>query len=99
MPKEFVCNLERFGFVPPGPGYEKGLYENKGTPNSSRMSSVCGIIFRAIFSCYTRSLHGMESKKIFSSLHMTDGLKEVAEALKEVTRGLVPAVSNAPVVT
>jgi len=28
-----------------------------------------------------------------------NGLKEVAEALKEVTRGLVPAVSNAPVVT
>jgi len=28
-----------------------------------------------------------------------NGLKEVAEALKEVTRGLMPAVSNAPVVT
>jgi hypothetical protein len=74
MGKEFVCNLERFGFVSPGPGYEKGCYENKGTPDSARMSSVSGMIFRAIFSCYTRSLNGMESKKIFSSLNMTDSL-------------------------
>jgi len=72
--KEFVCNLERFGFVPPGPGYKSMKYENKGTPDSSRMSSVSNMIFRAIFSCYTRSLNGMESKKIFSSLSMSDGL-------------------------
>ena len=72
--KEFVCNLERFGFVPPGVGYENKCYENKGTPNSSRMSSVCGIVFRQVFSCYTRSLNGMESKKIFSSLRLTDAL-------------------------
>ena len=74
MGKEFVCNLERFGFVPPGPGYKSMKYENKGTPDSSRMSSVSNMIFRAIFSCYTRSLNGMESKKIFSSLSMSDGL-------------------------
>jgi len=74
MGKEFVCNLERFGFVPPGPGYKSMKYENKGTPDSSRMSSVSNMIFRAIFSCYTRSLNGMESKKIFSSLNMSDGL-------------------------
>ena len=72
--KEFVCNLERFGFVPAGLGYKRGCYENKGTPDSSRMSSVSNMIVRAIFSCYTRSLNGMESKKVFSSLHMTDGL-------------------------
>jgi len=72
--KEFVCNLERFGFVPAGKGYSVGAFENKGTPNSSRMSSVSGMIYRAVFSCYTRSLNGMESKKIFSSLRMTDGL-------------------------
>ena len=72
--KEFVCNLERFGFVPKGAGFKNGLYENKGTPDSSRMSSVCGMIFRAVFSCYTRSLNGMESRKIFSSLHMSDGI-------------------------
>ncbi len=72
--KEFVCNLERFGFVPAGPGYKKGVYMNQGNPNSSRMSSVCGIIFRSVFSCYTRSLNGMESRKLFSSLNMTDGL-------------------------
>lgn len=72
--KEFVCNLERFGFVPPGPGFNSKCYMNQGTPDSPRMSSVSGMIFRAVFSCYTRSLNGMESKKIFSSLHMTDGL-------------------------
>lgn len=72
--REFVCNLERFGFVPEGVGYKNGYYENKGTPDSSRMSSVSGMIFRAVFSCYTRSINGMESKKIFSSLNMTDGL-------------------------
>jgi len=72
--KEFVCNLERFGFVPKGRGYENNLYENKGTPDSSRMSSVSNMVIRAVFSCYTRSLHGMESRKIFSSLHMSDQL-------------------------
>ena len=72
--KEFVCNLERFGFVPQGLGYKNKRYENKGTPDSSRMSSVCGIVFRQVFSCYTRSLNGMESKKIFSSLRLTDAL-------------------------
>lgn len=72
--KEFVCNLEMFGFVPQGLGYDNGCYENKGTPDSSRMSSVSNMVIRAVFSCYTRSLNGMESKKIFSSLNMTDGL-------------------------
>lgn len=72
--KEFVCNLEKFGFVPPGLGYKKKCYENKGTPDSSRMSSVSNMIIRATFSCYTRSLNGMESKKMWSSLNMTDSL-------------------------
>jgi len=72
--KEFVCNLERFGFVPNGPGYKNKCYENKGTPDSARMSSVSNMVIRAVFSCYTRSINGMESKKIFSSLSMTDGL-------------------------
>lgn len=72
--KEFVCNLEKFGFVPPGDGYNVGDFENKGTPDSSRMSSVSGMILRSIFSCYTRSINGMESKKIFSSLRMADSL-------------------------
>jgi len=72
--KEFVCNLEKFGFVPRGRGYETGYYENKGTPDSSRMSSVCNMIIRAVFSCYTRSINGMESRKIFGSLHMNDAL-------------------------
>ena len=72
--KEFVCNLERFGFVPQGSGYKNNYFENKGSPDSARMSSVTNMVYRAVFSCYTRSLNGMESKKIFSSLRMSDGL-------------------------
>jgi hypothetical protein len=72
--KEFVCNLERFGFVPEGDGFKEGLYENKGNPDSSRMSSVSNMIIRAIFSCYTRSINGMESKKMWSSLNLSDNL-------------------------
>ena len=72
--KEFVCNLERFGFVSKGDGFDNGVYENKGTPDSSRMSSVSNMIIRAVFSCYTRSLNGMESRKMWSSLNMTDNL-------------------------
>ena len=72
--KEFVCNLEKFGFVPEGPGYKNKIYENKGTPDSARMSSVCNMVIRAVFTCYTRSINGMESKKIFSSLNMHDNL-------------------------
>ena len=74
MGKEFVCNLEKFGFVPAGIGYSIGSYENRGTPDSSRMSSVMNMIVRAVFSCYTRSINGMESKKVFSSLNMNDSL-------------------------
>ena len=59
--KEFVCNLERFGFVPQGVGYIKKCYENKGTPDSARMSSVSNMVIRAVFTCYTRSINGMES--------------------------------------
>jgi len=72
--KEFVCNLEKFGFVPKGPGYTNNVFENKGNPDSSRMSSVSNMIIRAVFSCYTRSLNGMESRKMWSSLNMTDNL-------------------------
>ena len=72
--KEFVCNLERFGFVAKGVGFETGCYENKGSPDSARMSSVTNMIIRAVFSCYTRSLNGMESRKVFSSLNMSDNL-------------------------
>lgn len=72
--KEFVCNLERFGFVPKGPGYNNDVFENKGSPDSSRMSSISNMVIRAVFSCYTRSLNGMESRKMWSSLNMTDNL-------------------------
>jgi len=70
----FVVNLEEFGFVPKGIGYNKGEYENKGTPDSARMTMVSNMIFAITFLIYSRSLNGMESRKIFSSLSMTDQL-------------------------
>ncbi len=68
----FVVNLERFGFVPPGKGYTKKDFENKGTPDSARMTMVSNMIFGISFLVYSRSLGGMESRKIFHSLSMTD---------------------------
>jgi len=74
--REFKCNLEKFGFVPPGPGYEKGDYENKGTPDTSRMDSVAEIIYARAFIIYSRSLRGTESNKIFRSLSMSENLSQ-----------------------
>ena len=70
----FVVNLEKFGFVPPGVGYEMKDYENKGTPDSAKMTAVSNMIFSLTFLVYSRSLSGMESKKVFASLSMTDAL-------------------------
>jgi len=72
--REFVCNLEYFGFVPPGKGYEKGEFMNRGIPDTNRMTSVSEMIYQRSFIIYSRSLSGMESRKIFSSLNMTDQL-------------------------
>jgi len=72
--KLFVVNLEEFGFVPPGIGYDKGLYENKGTPDTARMTEVSNMIYTVCFLTLSRALGGMESKKIFSSLSMTDNM-------------------------
>lgn len=70
--KKFAVNLEEFGFVPPGPGYKEGRYENKGTPDTARMTLVSNMIYIITFITLTRALNGMESKKIFSSLKMND---------------------------
>lgn len=70
--REFRCNLERFGFVPPGLGFKDGRYENKGTPDTSRMSTISEMIYQRAFVIYSRSLNGSESKRIFSSLKMSD---------------------------
>jgi len=72
--REFKCNLERFGFVPPGKGYKDKKYENKGTPETSRMDSVAEMIYQRAFLIYSRSLKGQESRMVFKSLNMNDQL-------------------------
>lgn len=72
--KEFRCNLERFGFVPPGKGFEKKEYLNSGMPDTSRMRSVAEMIFRSAFLVFSRSLKGTENNRIFKSLNMNDQL-------------------------
>jgi len=70
--REFKCNLEKFGFVPKGKGYDKKEYENKGPVDSSRMNSISGMIYKNALIIYSRSLKGTESSKIFRSLTMSD---------------------------
>ena len=70
--REFRCNLERFGFVPEGKEFDKGIYENRGTPDTSRMESVAEMIYQRAFLIYSRSLKGTESAKIFQRLNMSD---------------------------
>ena len=70
--REFRCNLEKFGFVPPGSGYSSGRYENKGTPSTSRMKAVSEMIFQRAFIVYSRSIRGSENKRVFKSLSFTD---------------------------
>jgi len=72
--REFRCNLEKFGFVPPGEGYSKGEYENRGTPDTSRMESVAEMIYQRAFLIFSRSLKGTESSKIFQRLSMNDSM-------------------------
>ncbi|RPI76028.1 MAG: hypothetical protein EHM47_00895 [Ignavibacteriales bacterium] len=70
--REFRCNLEKYGFVEPGPGYKEGRYENKGTPDTSRMNSIAEMIFQKTFIVYSRSVGGSENKRVFKSLTMND---------------------------
>lgn len=72
--KSFRCNLERFGFVPPGKYYHLGEYENKGTPDTSRMDDVTEMIYRSALLVFSRSLKGTESSRIFKSLNMQDAM-------------------------
>ena len=72
--REFKCNLEKFGFVPPSKRYKHGEYENKGPVDSSRMNSISGMIYKNAFLIYSRSVEGAESKRIFRSLTMADPL-------------------------
>lgn len=70
--REFVCNLEKFGFVPEGKDFAKKDYHNIGIPDSARMDSIAEAMYQRAFVIYSRSINGMESKKIFSSLSMSD---------------------------
>ena len=70
----FVSNLEEFGFVPPGLGYNKGVYMNIGTPDSARMTMVANMVYSTLFLTLSRALNGMESRKIFSSLSLNDSM-------------------------
>jgi len=72
--REFRCNLERFGFVPPGKGYNIKAYENKGTPDTSRMESIAEMIYQRALIVYSRSIGGSENKRVFKSLTMNDPL-------------------------
>jgi len=72
LTRTFVVNLEEYGFVEPGPGFEKEAYENKGVPDTARMTMVANMVYAVVFLVLTRALNGMESKKIFSSLSMSD---------------------------
>jgi len=70
--REFRCNLEKFGFVPPSKTYSKGIYENKGTPDTSRMGTISEMIYQRTLIIYSRSIKGSESKRVFGSLKMSD---------------------------
>ena len=74
LTKNFRCNLEKFGFVPEGPGFATGNYENKGTPDTSRMDAITEMIYAKTYLIYSRSLKGSENKRIFKSLTMNDSL-------------------------
>jgi len=74
LTKNFRCNLEKFGFVPEGSGFAKGIYENKGTPDTSRMDAITEMIYAKTYLIYSRSLKGSENKRIFKSLTMNDNL-------------------------
>jgi len=70
--KMFVVNLEEFGFVPPGEKYKQNIYENKGTPDSAKMTLVSNMIYKVCYLVFSRSLLGSESKRIFKSLNLND---------------------------
>jgi len=70
--REFRCNLEKFGFVSEGSSYNEGDYQNKGTPDTSRMTSINEMILQRAFIVYSRSIAGSENKRVFKSLTMAD---------------------------
>ena len=86
--REFRCNLEKFGFVPSS-NSEEGEYQNKGTPNTSRMESIAEMIYQRAFIIYSRSLKGSESKLIFRSLRMADPMNYGEQQMPQQKKGWV----------
>ena len=74
--RNFSCRLEEFGFVPAGKGYDKGIYENKGTPDTAKMTMAANMIYKVCFLVFTRALKGQESIRIFKSLSMVDTMSQ-----------------------
>ena len=72
--KNFTTRLEEFGFVLKSHSYTKGIYQNKGTPDTAMMTMVANMIYKICFLVFTRALKGQESIRIFKSLSMTDSM-------------------------
>lgn len=70
--KNFTTRLEEFGFVPKSYTYSKGIYQNKGTPDTAMMTMVSNMVYKVCFLVFTRALKGQESIRIFKSLSMHD---------------------------
>lgn len=90
--REFRCNLEKFGFVPPGKHYKKKIYENKGSPNSSRMSTIAEMINQRAFIIYSRSIKGSESVRIFKSLSLSDNMGFREQQMPRQKKGFVSRI-------
>lgn len=70
--KNFTTRLEEFGFVPKSSTYSKGIYQNKGSPDTAKMTMVSNMVYKVCFLVFTRALKGQESIRIFKSLSMSD---------------------------
>jgi len=51
-----------------------GGYENKGAPDTARMTMVSNMIYKVCFLVFTRALKGQESIRIFRSLSLSDNM-------------------------
>lgn len=70
----FIVNLEKFGFVPEGKKFKEGIYYNKGSPDSAKMTLVSHMVYKVCYLVFSRALGGQESRRIFKSLTMSDGM-------------------------
>lgn len=85
--KNFTTRLEEFGFVPKSHTYDKGIYQNKGTPDTATMTMVSSMVYKICFLVFTRALKGQESIRIFKSLSMTDTMGYGMGMQQQQTKG------------